>query len=431
MAVTDKSALIIANTNYAESPLKNPANDAKIVGAALSKAGFKTIVVNNVSRDQLFQSVKRFTDSLKADSIALVYYAGHGVQINKNNYLLPIDIKLTNDVGIQSEAYPLDHMVERLNKSKSAVNILVLDACRNNPFQNSDQFRGLSALGLTKTISPRGMLIAYSTQPGTLARDGSGNNSIYAKAFSNVIKRPGITIEEAFNLVAQVVRVETDDLQQPVIETSIADRFYFLPPPDVAMIPRNYKREVVNIVKDANDYRAVKPGLQEPNLSQDPRKEIASFGLRWHQEDFFDALIRGDEKIVRLYLKGGMRFQNGGPYDYNLVNLIDQNKQSHKMIKLLIDEKAIDLADLNKKYSHFSLQSLGLMEDKFGNKEHFITPLTAAVWTNQSNLVKLFISNGVDDKKYCASTRIEEKPDDCDSLLDPLDHMKTNTLNRQ
>lgn len=253
IAATEKNALVIANSNYIESPLKNPVNDAKIVAAALSKAGFKTLVVNNTSRDQLFKIVKEFSESLKSDSIALVFYAGHGVQIKKNNYLLPINIKLTNDIGIQSDAYPVDHLIERLNRSKSAVNILVLDACRNNPFQNNHEFRGPNSLGLHEVVSPRGMLVAYSTQPGTLALDGSGENSIYAKAFAGMISKKGLTIEQIFNRIAQVVRKETDDLQQPIIESSIVDQFYFQPPVGVEMVPTNYNRKIVDIkIDEAN-----------------------------------------------------------------------------------------------------------------------------------------------------------------------------------
>ena len=418
-----KSALVIGNTNYLESPLKNPVNDAKLVSDALIRAGFKTVVINNQTRDQLYKTVKQFTESLKKDSIALVYYAGHGVQINKSNYLLPVDIKLSNDVGVQSQAYPVDHLIERMNKSQAAINILVLDACRNNPFQNNSQFRGVDALGLSKVVNPRGMLVAYSTQPGTLAQDGNAENSIYAKAFANVIKRPGMTIEDAFNLVGQVVRVQTDDMQQPMIESSIADKFYFLPPPDVAMMPKSYNRNTVKVINDNGDSRGVETKSvifeQKSQLVKDPRKEITSFGLRWHQEDFFDALVRGDEKIVRLYIQGGMRFQNGGQYDYNLVNLIDQNKQSHKVIKLLLDEKAIDLNDLNKKYNSLSLQSLGGMMEVFGSDEGFIKPISAAVWTRQPELIKVLVAHGANLKKYCSSTRTLAESQNCKRLIDP------------
>ena len=234
-----RHALILANSAYTNSPLLNPRNDAELMSSTLQQLGFEVSIEHNLNREQLFGSTRKFSERLPSGAIALVFYAGHGIQVNSTNYLVPVDMQPTGEQSVPLKAFPLQNLIDHLHSAPSTVNIVILDACRNNPFRpsNSNRYRDFSNLGLAKTVIPKGTVIAYSTAPGQLAEDGTGSsNSLYTKTLTEQILKTGLTIEEALKNVAAIVRRQTLDDQQPWFETSLVDEFYFLPPHGVTLL---------------------------------------------------------------------------------------------------------------------------------------------------------------------------------------------------
>lgn len=236
-AAPAKMALVIGNARYTgDAPLPNAHNDATLMAATLARLGFAVTARQDLTKAQFVKAVGEFADRVPQGATALVYYAGHGMQIGGNNYLNPIDMVLTSEQASPLRAYPLKTMLERLALSKSAVNIVVLDACRNNPFrlQSPARYRGFGDLGLSAVAAPRGTLIAYSTAPGQLAPDGTGRNSLYTATLARTLPEAGREIEEVFKQVSTQVRRASLDNQIPWFESSITERFYFAPAPSAA-----------------------------------------------------------------------------------------------------------------------------------------------------------------------------------------------------
>lgn len=232
-------ALVIGNASYTQRPLANPRNDAQLMANTLKKLGFKVTQGHDLDRKGLFASVNAFTESLPEGAVAMVYYAGHGMQINGANYLLPTDLTLTSEQGSAQRAFPLKMLMDKLGSARSAFNIVVLDACRDNPFQPPARYRSFAQLGLARVASPQGMVIAYSTAPGQQAADGAGKaNSLYTETLAAEMQKPGLSIERILKNVTERIRKKTFDDQQPWFETSLVDDYYFVPPDGVKIVTK-------------------------------------------------------------------------------------------------------------------------------------------------------------------------------------------------
>lgn len=238
LAEPERHALVLANADYKMDPLRNPLADGALMAETLRRAGFAVTQQNNLSRAGFFETVARYTREVKPGSISVVYYAGHGMQIQGSNYLIPVDMVPTSEAGVAARAYSLTALIEKMQASKAAVNIAILDACRNNPFKPNlaAARRAYAGLGLGKVLTPRGMVIAYSTAPGQLAEDGAAaGNSLYTVALTKQIDQRGLTIEQILKNVGDSVRRRTLDDQQPWFETSLISDFYFYPPAGVRL----------------------------------------------------------------------------------------------------------------------------------------------------------------------------------------------------
>ena len=244
-------ALVLENDAYAIGALANPAHDAELIIKTLTKLGFEVETAHNLTKDKLLKTVRQFSDKLPVGAIAVVYYAGHGMQLQGDNYLIPIDMQPTSEQSAALKAYPLKMLLDQLSSAPSAVNIVILDACRNNPFRpTASRYRDLSKMGLAKISTPKGTIIAYSTAPGQYAADGVGNNnSLYTQILSEELLRPEQAIEVTFKNVADRVRKKTLDDQAPWYSTSLVDSFYFIPPADVSILtlaPNKNQQQAVN-----------------------------------------------------------------------------------------------------------------------------------------------------------------------------------------
>lgn len=221
-----RMALVIGNQGYAApSALPNAGNDARLMARTLAALGYTVTERHDLNRAQLDQAVTRFADGLPQGATAFVYYAGHGMQIEGSNYLTPVDMVLSSPAAAQVHSYALKSLLDRLSRSRATINIVVMDACRNNPFRPSDRpYRSFRDLGLSQVAAPRGTFIAYSTAPGQLAPDGKDGNSVYTRTLAGVMREPGRDLEEVFKRTAELVRRATLDDQMPWYESSLAGR---------------------------------------------------------------------------------------------------------------------------------------------------------------------------------------------------------------
>ncbi len=224
-AAGERLALVIGNAAYRNVPaLANPANDARLMARTLRAAGFRVSVVLDADRPALRGAVERFGRDLAATrpgALALVYFAGHGVRSDGFNYLLPVDVDIRSEADIAREAVAAEWVLQRI-EAPGVTHLLVLDACRNNPFDG----RGSGSIpelgdGLARMTPRRGSLIAYATGPGEVALDGAGDHSPYAAALARAIGTPGLTVEEIFAQVRRRVETATGGGQVPWERSSL------------------------------------------------------------------------------------------------------------------------------------------------------------------------------------------------------------------
>ncbi|MCJ8270162.1 MAG: caspase family protein, partial [Psychrosphaera sp.] len=219
-------ALVIGNGRYKHvSKLTNPENDATDMAKALNRLGFEVIEAHNSTHQGMVQALEDFSQRLKRNKgVGLFYYAGHGIGVSGKNYLLPVDAKIEKPSDIRFETMDLARVLEEMAAANNPLNIVVLDACRDNPFMGS--FRNINR-GLAQISAPSGTWLAYATAPGDVAADGGGRNGIYTKNLLNHLEKPGLSIETLFKKVRQDVMKETNDRQVPWESSSLLGEFYF------------------------------------------------------------------------------------------------------------------------------------------------------------------------------------------------------------
>jgi len=212
-------ALIIGNAKYPKQGLKNPANDAKAMASTLRKLGFEVIERVDAGKKSMEDAILEFGEKLKAGGVGLFYYAGHGVQVRGQNYLIPIDAALPSEASVRVQAVNVDLVLEQMTEARNRANVVILDACRNNPFL--PQRRGAGGKGLAAIDAARGTVIAYSTAPGTVAVDGEGANSPYTANLVRSMQQPGLAIEDVFKRVRAAVLEQTQGSQTPWESSSL------------------------------------------------------------------------------------------------------------------------------------------------------------------------------------------------------------------
>jgi hypothetical protein len=228
----NRLALVIGESAYRTvTPLPNPANDARAMSKFLNDAGFEVTAADDLTRDEMNQMVGDFASRIATkgpDTVALVFYAGHGLQIDGENYLVPVDVDPKREADIPLQAVRLNDVLNTLNSVPTKMRILMLDACRNNPFPTINQTAGHGlAMVDTKSGAP-GTFLSYSTSPGAEAEDGNGADSPYTTALLTAAREPGVPIEEAFKRVRVAVNKATDGRQTPWDSSSLTDDFRFI-----------------------------------------------------------------------------------------------------------------------------------------------------------------------------------------------------------
>lgn len=228
-------ALVIGNADYKGERLDNPVNDATSLSNALRRLGFKVDIMTNANRRQMSEAINRFADKLKRNQVGFFYFSGHGAQVNGENYLIPIDAQVENERDIKYATVHIGEVLDAMADAKNSVNIVIIDACRNNPFARS--WRS-GTRGLAPIHAAQGMIIAYSTAPGNLASDGpAGGNSPFMKHLVSQMLIPGLPVEQVFKKVRKDVQSETGGKQMPWESSSLIGDFSFNPSTKLAAPP--------------------------------------------------------------------------------------------------------------------------------------------------------------------------------------------------
>ena len=297
----DRVALVIGNSNYAFGRLANPVNDANLMATSLETAGFAVTKLLDADQATMKRAMLEFGRSLRStDSVGLFYFAGHGVQVEGENYLIPVgaNIKDENDVAIESVS--ANEFLKTMERSASRVNIAIFDACRNNPFASSSRS---ATRGLAVVDAPRGTIIAYATAPGDVAYDGKDGNSPYTQALSRTIATPGITIEETFKRTRRDVLASTNQRQTPWESSSLTGDFYFKPSPEAGSASVGAE----TVVAPPPDEKLVELKAYEDVKSSNDKAALEAFLARFPEGAFTEVVKL---KLARLSA-GGLEAGSG------------------------------------------------------------------------------------------------------------------------
>ena len=221
------AALVIGNSDYPDdNELTNPIHDATDLGARLKSYGFDVTVALNCSAKDMDKHLKTFRTLLETNEVALFFFAGHGMQIDGTNYLIAIDTDMDTEDDAKHSSLSLDKVVDAMAKSHSATRIIILDACRSNPWERK-WHRGPGVRGLASVYAPKGTIIGFATSPGEIAYDGTGRNGTYTAALLEHIETPDCSIETMFKRVRNTVAAASKGKQTSWEHTSLSGEFYF------------------------------------------------------------------------------------------------------------------------------------------------------------------------------------------------------------
>ena len=314
-------ALVIGNSAYESSPLNNPVNDATDMGNMLKTMGFEVISQLNANQKQMENAIRAFQSKLGKDTMGLFFFAGHGMQVGGVNYLIPIGAKITQESDIKYESVDAGRVLDAMHTAGNPLNIVILDACRDNPFARS--YRS-GVKGLARMDAPTGTLIAYATAPGDTAADGDGRNGVFTKYMLEYMPTPNLEVDKVLKKVRVSVLRETGKRQVPWQASSLTGDFFFRGggeaegPADKAVAEEwariEKERQEINELK-----RQVERGKQAAAAPAAPASAPASLKpagaakppklMFLLQEDCLDCPVKGmnmaeNELIARLSEKG-------------------------------------------------------------------------------------------------------------------------------
>jgi len=255
-ASEQRTALVIGNSAYENGNLTNPVNDAGDMASALRRLGFEVILKKNIHHRDMEEAIEDFGNRLKRGGVGLFYYAGHGIQINGVNYLIPIGAKIKKESDVRFEAVDANRILDEMGYANNGLNIIILDACRDNPLARSfrSSNRGLAII----SSAPEGSFISYATGPGQVAMDGEKKNSPYTAALLKYMNVPGLPIEQVF----KNVRISLEGLKQTPWElSSLKGEFYFSPGAQKAPLEQSISSAASSV-----------PNRQDININKQPGK---------------------------------------------------------------------------------------------------------------------------------------------------------------
>lgn len=345
-------ALVVGNGAYKiVAGLANPPHDAQDVSEALKRLGFDVKTVTDADFDTFRRALLEFGRTAVNADVALLFYAGHGIEINGDNWLLPTDVELKNDVDASTEAIGLRTAMQAVSTAKT-LGLVIVDACRNNPFQSgmsrSVAARSVQIVGLAPVEPADNVLVAYSARDGTVAHDGAGRNSPYTAALLRHIETPGLEVDFLFRNIRDDVMAATNNEQQPFVYGSLSsNEIYFkapppegvastdpTPSPDAAEIAWSFLKST----KDVSTLTRFVDRFPESSHIPDVKVRIASLATPGVATDapppatlFADSEFEQAEKAV------ARRFVRDTPAIEAAWNVINETKD-HKLIRRFVDQ---------------------------------------------------------------------------------------------
>lgn len=230
----NRVALVIGNAAYKGGlALPNPVNDALLMEKTLQGMGFQVNVVKNGDRGAILKALRTFEADAKQAEVALFYFAGHGVQVEGNNYLVPIGIALESENDVRDQAVEAGSVLRRIEGTGTKIGLVILDACRDNPFVRKT--RSISR-GLNRMDVPTGTIVAYATASGSVADDGDNKNGVYTEQLARYLREPGLDIREVFDRTASEVERLTKGKQKPREDIGLRGKFLLVPAPEVVKV---------------------------------------------------------------------------------------------------------------------------------------------------------------------------------------------------
>ena len=322
-----RAALIFGNSAYPDMPLRNPANDADAIAAELKRLGFSVDLLIDAKRTAMEESIRGYSANLaKTRGVGLFYFAGHGLQLDWRNFLVPVDARLDRPDDVPRQTVDLGNVLNSLGKAGNPMNIVVLDACRDNPFGSEHK----TGKGLSQMDAPIGTLLAYATAPGNVASDGTGRNGLYTENLLREMVAPEARIEDVFKRVRLAVRRSSQGQQIPWESTSLEEDFYFILPAEMRKrsqeeLDRLFAEELALWDKAQ---RASEPGPLVAYLKAYPSGRFSELA----QLKLDGLLARQGEKRIKIasdernpFTKGSAvagQFRLGDRYAYRVVDLL-------------------------------------------------------------------------------------------------------------
>jgi len=276
-AAERRLALVIGNSGYRDAPLLNPGNDARAMAQVLREAGFTVMERRNLNQAAMRGAIREFGDALAKGGVGLFFYAGHGMQVKGRNFMIPIGHDIRREDEVEDQSVDVGLVLQKMASARNALNILILDACRNNPFGF-----GSTAQGLAPLDAPAGTLVAFATAPGQVAADGTDDNSVYTKHLAAYMREPGLKVEDTFKRVRAAVRQESGGRQVPWENTSLETDFYFRPPdPKVIAAQEEERRQAQQVaieraVQEALTRRSERNAQERAKLEREIAERLAS-----------------------------------------------------------------------------------------------------------------------------------------------------------
>ncbi|OGR07629.1 MAG: hypothetical protein A2511_16990 [Deltaproteobacteria bacterium RIFOXYD12_FULL_50_9] len=328
-----KTALVIGNSTYLLSPLKNPANDAKTMAKTLRELGFAVDERINLNQNDMKLAIESFGKVIKQGGVGLFFYAGHGMQVNGRNYLIPVDADIQGEPEVEIKAVDAGAVLAKMDMAKNTMNIVILDACRNNPFSRS--FRAVN-LGLASMNAPSGTLIAYATAPGSIASDGTGENGLYTQEVVKAIKKPGLKIEDSFKMVRTSVKQQTGDKQVPWESSSLEGDFYFSGATDTSRLD--------GLAEGSKERQAELERLKKLEIETAKQKEMEQAEI----EKLEGELALLDAQIT--VMKGKLGSGAVGPDDSleNMLAMVEKKEADAQKLEELRQQRNAEIVRLKK-----------------------------------------------------------------------------------
>ncbi|PRY72474.1 caspase family protein [Marivita geojedonensis] len=275
----DRVALVIGNSSYTTvSPLDNPSRDAELIASTLQQIDFDVTLLIDASQIEMKRALSDFGRKLRdggLETTGLFYYAGHGVQSFGNNYLLPVDVSLSDAADLDLEGVEAQSVLRQMASARNRTNFVILDACRNNPFADMAEF---DAPGLAEMKAPTGTFLAYATSPGAVALDGTGQNSPFTTALAREMIKPGVPVEQMFKQVRVAVLDETRGMQTPWDTSSLTSNFTFVDAPqaDPEALAARQLWESVQATKDPVQIMLFLRGYPDSEFAEEARALLAA-----------------------------------------------------------------------------------------------------------------------------------------------------------